>query len=243
VLDLGGGMSRVLAETDENGTIQAYYVYGLGLISRITPDESRHFYHYNNREDTIALTDVSGNVTDSYSYDEYGKLLLESTCSTENPFKFVGRYGVMDEGDNFYFMRARFYDAEAGRFLNEDPLGFEGGDWNLYAYVGGNPLMRIDPSGLRIASSWYQQINAAIYKQIAPVADKVFSAFDSGLYWSPYQSVKSSVEIVKNWWPVAKDMQNINSGDEPQTWGGRSYKLKKCDDNDVNDVLDCYYSQ
>jgi len=147
VLDLSGDMSRVLAETDENGTIQAYYVYGLGLISRITPDESRHFYHYNNRGDTIALTDTSGNVTDSYSYDEYGKL-LESTGSTENPFKFVGRYGVMDEGDNLYFMRARFYDAEAGRFLSEDPLGFEGGDWNLYAYVRNNPILFSDPLGL-----------------------------------------------------------------------------------------------
>ena len=159
VLDLGGGMSRVLAETDENGTIQAYYVYGLGLISRITPDESRHFYHYNNRGDTIALTDVSGNVTDSYSYDEYGKL-LESTCSTENPFKFVGRYGVMDEGDNFYFMRARFYDADAGRFLSEDPLGFEGGDWNLYAYVGGNPVVGIDPEGT-FSISW-NPLNAVV---------------------------------------------------------------------------------
>ena len=159
VLDLSGDMSRVLAETDENGTIQAYYVYGLGLISRITPDESRHFYHYNNRGDTIALTDASGNVTDSYVYDEYGKL-LESTGSTVNPFKFVGRYGVMDEGDDLYFMRARFYDAEVGRFLSEDPLGFEGGDWNLCAYVGGNPMVGIDPEGT-FSISW-NPLNAVV---------------------------------------------------------------------------------
>ena len=56
----------------------------------------------------------------------------------------------MDEGDNIYFMRARFYDAEVGRFLSEDPIGFEGGDWNLYAYVGGNPVIGIDPEGLSI---------------------------------------------------------------------------------------------
>ena len=148
VLDIGGDMSRVLVETDENGKITAYYVYGIGLISRITPEPEnvRNFYHYNHRGDTIALTDASGNVTDSYAYDEYGKL-LNSTGTKDNPFKFVGRFGVMDEGDNLYFMRARFYDAEVGRFLSEDPIGFKGGDWNLYAYVGGNPLIGVDPLG------------------------------------------------------------------------------------------------
>ncbi len=44
-------------------------------------------------------------------------------------------------------MRARYYDAQIGRFISEDPIGFQGG-LNLYAYVGGNPLLLVDPSGL-----------------------------------------------------------------------------------------------
>jgi uncharacterized protein RhaS with RHS repeats len=44
-------------------------------------------------------------------------------------------------------MRARYYDANVGRFISEDPAGFAGG-LNLYAYVGGNPIMLVDPSGL-----------------------------------------------------------------------------------------------
>ncbi len=146
VLDLSGDMSKVLAETDEGGNVTAYYVYGIGLLSRITTSGTQSFYHYNNRGDAIALTDDAGNMTDKYAYDEYGKLMA-SEGTTSNPFKYVGRYGVMDEGGNFYFMRARYYDATVGRFLNEDLLGFEGGDWNLFAYVEGNPVTRIDPGG------------------------------------------------------------------------------------------------
>ena len=54
-----------------------------------------------------------------------------------------------DEGDDLYFMRARYYCADTGRFLSKDPIGFEGGDLNLYAYVGGNPVTGIDPRGLK----------------------------------------------------------------------------------------------
>ncbi|MBI3377385.1 MAG: transglycosylase SLT domain-containing protein [Nitrospirae bacterium] len=43
---------------------------------------------------------------------------------------------------------ARWYDPESGRFLSEDPIGFEGGDVNLYRYVGNNPVNWIDPFGL-----------------------------------------------------------------------------------------------
>jgi len=54
---------------------------------------------------------------------------------------------VMAEPNGFYYMRARYYDPEVGRFVSEDPIGFEGGDVNLYAYVGGNPVLRVDPDG------------------------------------------------------------------------------------------------
>jgi RHS repeat-associated protein len=149
VLDVSGEMSNVIAETDTSGNIKAYYVHGLGLISKILPDGTARYYHYDMIGNTVALTDDSGNITDQYAYstDPYG-FSVTSQGTTENPFKFVGQYGVMDEGNNIYFMRARYYDAETGRFLNEDPLGFEGGDRNLYAYVGGNPVVNIDPEGM-----------------------------------------------------------------------------------------------
>jgi uncharacterized protein RhaS with RHS repeats len=49
-------------------------------------------------------------------------------------------------------MRARYYDANLGRFVSEDPIGHNGG-LNLYAYVGGNPVMAVDPWGLAASES------------------------------------------------------------------------------------------
>ncbi len=45
-------------------------------------------------------------------------------------------------------MRARYYDPAVGRFISEDPLGFDGGDVNLYGYASNSPMMMIDPLGL-----------------------------------------------------------------------------------------------
>jgi RHS repeat-associated protein len=49
----------------------------------------------------------------------------------------------------FYTMRARCYDPTVGRFISQDPLGFGGGDVNLYAYVKNNPVNFVDPEGLK----------------------------------------------------------------------------------------------
>jgi len=53
-----------------------------------------------------------------------------------------------DPETGLYFYRARYYDPTQGRFLTKDPIGFAGGDVNLYAYVGNNPVNWVDPSGL-----------------------------------------------------------------------------------------------
>ena len=48
-----------------------------------------------------------------------------------------------------YYYRNRWYDPETGRFISEDPIGFAGGDVNLYGYVGNNPYGYIDPFGFQ----------------------------------------------------------------------------------------------
>ncbi len=86
-------------------------------------------------------------MVNKYAYTPFGRLANEQETFSQ-PFKFVGRYSIMVEPNGLYYMRARYFDAETGRFISEDPIGFAGGDLNLYAYVQNNPVLLTDPSGL-----------------------------------------------------------------------------------------------
>ena len=149
VLDTNTALTNVLAETDDAGTVQVYNIYGLGLISRIQSDNTTHYYHYDTRGSTIALTDTSENITDSYTYDLFGKTAASAGTNT-NPYRYLGRHGVLDEGDDLNYIRARYYDTEQQRFVSKDSYLGENGQsqtLNRYAYGLNNPIRLIDVSG------------------------------------------------------------------------------------------------
>ncbi len=138
---------KLLFEADESGTVQRYFFYhGSRLVATLDRTGASYFFHYDKNGSTIALSDSMGNVVNAYAYTPYGTL-SGATESVDNRFKYVGGYGVMEEGDGIYFMRNRYFSSKTGRFLQRDPIGLAAGQSNLYAYVGGNPVDHIDPSG------------------------------------------------------------------------------------------------
>jgi RHS repeat-associated protein len=149
VLDLSGDMSRVLCDTDNAGNVSAYYVHGAGLLYKVTSSGERIHFHYDPIGNTVALTDTSESITDKYAYDAFGKLVYSEGIS-ENPYKYVGQFGVMEEGNGLLFMRARFYDPETKKFLSRDPIKGEvdiSQSLNQYTYVNSNPILYMDPKG------------------------------------------------------------------------------------------------
>jgi RHS repeat-associated protein len=148
LIDPNGILPQVLSETDASNNLLAFYVYdGAGLVAKITPGNQYYFYHYDSLGSTIAITDNAGQVVNTYCYSPEGLVGAQETIL--NPFTYVGRFGVMAEGNGLYYMRARYYDPETGIFISKDPIGYLGG-LNLFTYVGGNPLNRIDPLGLAV---------------------------------------------------------------------------------------------
>ena len=68
------------------------------------------------------------------------------------------------------YYRNRWYDPKIGRFISEDPIGFAGGDINLYGYVGNNPLSFVDPLGNYACR---QDHRKAVSKAVAKAGEKL----------------------------------------------------------------------
>lgn len=149
VLDLNQALPAVLMENNGSNTPQRYYIHGVGgLLASVDTANTVSTYHFNHRGDTLALTNSSGAVAESYGYSPYGATTASN--ATWNPFRFIGQYGVMDERNGLQFMRARYYSPNMGRFLSLDQLPGNLGDprtLNRFAYVSGNPISFTDPSG------------------------------------------------------------------------------------------------
>jgi RHS repeat-associated protein len=73
-------------------------------------------------------------------YEPYGALYAGTMAET--PFGFTGEW--RDGGTGMYYLRARYYNPAHGVFVSQDVLE----TLNRYAYVGGNPVNRVDPSGM-----------------------------------------------------------------------------------------------
>ncbi|MDZ7581900.1 MAG: RHS repeat-associated core domain-containing protein [Deltaproteobacteria bacterium] len=151
-----------MAETNAVGNITAKYIYGIGLLARVDTNGT-NYYHYDSLGSAIALTDESGAVTDQYAYDEFGSIANRGGYS-ENPFTFVGQYGLMDEGNGIYFVRARYYDSKTGRFLNKDLItGVDNAPQTLhrFVYALNSPVGLVDLTGFcadvsGVDSWWYR---------------------------------------------------------------------------------------
>lgn len=89
------------------------------------------------------VSGADGNLIWQGNYDEFGKV-SEVKKQTEQNIRFQGQYEDAETG--LFYNRYRYYDADSGRYINQDPITVLGG-LNLYRY-GVNPLMWIDPFGL-----------------------------------------------------------------------------------------------
>jgi len=129
-----------------------YYVHlpnGLLLYGIDAAENRRRFFHFDEMGSTTFLTNEAGEITDSYAITPYGELIRRSG-DTENPFTFLGAWGVIQQAETgLYYMRARFYDSASARFLVPDPIrSLEPMAMNPYQYARANPLRFVDPTGL-----------------------------------------------------------------------------------------------
>lgn len=155
VVDGTGSLAQIMAETDATGSVTAYYLHFGGLSARVLPDGAISYYHTDRNGNVSAVTDGTGSVIAAYRYDPFG-VSLASSGSSQNPFRYLGGFGVYDNGDGTLFARARYYHPDLGRFLSRDPLSGSNNDGqslNRYVYALNDPSGMIDPSGLKAVAA------------------------------------------------------------------------------------------
>ncbi len=159
---------NVLIETDANLITQAHYTDFPGMWGGLASERRggvSSFYGFDQQANTRILASINGNVTDDYLYKAFGEELAISGA-TVNSLRFGGQVGYWrDEAERLY-VRRRVLRVDQGRWMSRDPIGFGGGDWNLYGYVGNGPIGAVDPSGERSCNSDREVCGANLNKWI-----------------------------------------------------------------------------
>jgi RHS repeat-associated protein len=106
---------------------------------------TKYYLHYDQVGSLRAITDTNHNIVKVITYDTYGNILTDTNPSFAIPFGFAG--GLYDADTKLTRFGYRDYDAYTGKWTAKDPIGFSGGDSNLYGYVLGDPVNFVDPRG------------------------------------------------------------------------------------------------
>ena len=138
---------KPIAELDQDGKVVSRFVYAThvnvpdylvkgGATYRVVTD------HLGSPRFVVNTAD--GTIAQQMDYDEFGNVIVDSNPGFQ-PFGFAG--GLYDRDTGLVRFGVRDYGARVGRWVSKDPIGFEGGDGNLYRYVLENPLNINDPTG------------------------------------------------------------------------------------------------
>ena len=137
---LDGG--NVIGEVNPQNQVTNYIRGVSGIILSRDQSNTTKYYVTNGHGDVMGLTDTTGTVIKSYTYDAFG---IEQNIDSNdtNPFRYCGEY--FDSETQSIYLRARYYSPAIGRFTQQDPA-MDGINW--YVYCTNDPINYIDPSGL-----------------------------------------------------------------------------------------------
>ncbi len=146
------GSEQIIADVVESQFYEANcYVRGTNLLAAYSYNggiKSEYTYYTQNAHgDVVNLTDETGAVTKSYTYDAFG-VEQDIDDSDANAFRYCGEYFDAETGT--VYLRARYYSPTTGRFISRDSYAGDNNDplsLNLYTYCHNNPVSGTDSTG------------------------------------------------------------------------------------------------
>ncbi|MGO2166729.1 MAG: RHS repeat-associated core domain-containing protein [Pseudoalteromonas sp.] len=139
----------LISEANSSGQITKEYIYLQGEPLAMVKAGAIYYFHNSHLGAPQRLTDEYKQTVWQAQYNAFGTTQVNTQQAIAeqitNNIRFPGQY--FDAETGLYYNWHRYYDPEIGRYLQSDPIGLAGGI-NTYGYVGGNPMMYIDPYGL-----------------------------------------------------------------------------------------------
>ncbi|MSM40774.1 MAG: hypothetical protein GJT30_14250 [Geobacter sp.] len=140
----------LIGEYDATGANKKAYgwlpdsIWGTNPVFQV--ENGNYYYYHNDHLGTPQrLTDEAGTVVWQASYSAFGQATVDPASTVTNILRFPGQYA--DEETGLHYNWHRYYDPEAGRYSQVDPIGFSAGDENLYRYAQNNVVNYFDPDG------------------------------------------------------------------------------------------------
>ena len=141
------GLTRLLAVYDGSNSLLMRFEYADGRMPiAMIRGGATYFLTYDQVGSLKAVADSAGNVVKRIDYDSFGNIIDDTNVSFDMSFGFAG--GLHDRDTGLVRFGYRDYDPDIGRWTAKDPIGFAGGDTDLFGYVLNNPISSIDPAGL-----------------------------------------------------------------------------------------------
>ena len=145
------GLTRLLAVYNGSNSLLMRFQYADGRMPvTMTKGSTTYRLGYDQVGSLRLVTDSAGNTVKQIDYDSFGNILTDSNPTFTVPFGFAG--GLHDRDINLVRFGFRDYDPETGRWTAKDPIGFAGGDVDVFGYVGNGPTNFYDPAGLNPAA-------------------------------------------------------------------------------------------
>ncbi|MDH4101644.1 MAG: RHS repeat-associated core domain-containing protein, partial [Nitrospirota bacterium] len=166
------GALMPVAELDANGNVVSRFVGAGGNVPEYMISNGVTYRIVTDHLGSVRMVvnTATGAVMQEMRYDEFGVVLLDTNPGF-TPFGFAG--GIYDTDTKLTRFGARDYDAETGRWTSKDPIGFSGGDTNLYGYVLQDPVNYFDPTG----KSGIETIVSLIGSLLAYDAKEIFRPY------------------------------------------------------------------